>query len=228
MEGMRDRPFPFGRSVASIAAVLPDRTDDTAAWLAAARDGDSRAFGRLAERHRREIHRHCVRLLGSTHEADDAVQDTFLRAWQRLSGFEERAAFRSWLYRIATNVCYDALARRRAWLDPELALDLVAPRCEEPDAVLVSRETVELALLASIRHLPARQHASLVLRDVLGLSAADTARALRLSVPATTSALQRARDGLRRHLAAQRLDWATVPPSPHQRERLTAVLEATA
>ena len=227
MEGMRDRPFPFGRCVASIAAVLPLRTDDSAALLAAALDGDGAAFGRLAERHRRELHRHCVRLVGAG-EADDAVQETFLRAWLRLSTFEGRSNLRPWLYRIATNVCYDALARRGAWLDPEAGADVAAPRSEEPDAVLVSRETVELALLASIRHLPARQHASLVLRDVLGLSAADTARALHLSVPATTSALQRARCGLRRHLASGRLEWATVPPNPHQRERLTAVLEATA
>ena len=219
---MRDRPFPFRAAVASIAAVLPLRTDE-AAVLAAARDGDAAAFGRLVERHRRELHRHCARLLGSAHEADDAVQDTFLRAWLRLSTYEGRASLRSWLYRIATNVCYDALSRRGAWLEPDLA-ERAAPREEEPDAVLVSRETVELALLASIRHLPERQHASLVLRDVLGLSAAETASALRLSVPATTSALQRARCGLREHLAAARLDWAAIPPSSRQRERLASSL----
>jgi RNA polymerase sigma-70 factor (ECF subfamily) len=220
---MRDRPFPFCCAIASIAAVLGVLADE-AAVLGAARDGDAAAFGRLVELHRRDIHRHCARLLGSSHEADDAVQDTFLRAWLRLSTFEGRSGFRSWLYRIATNVCYDALARRGAWLDPELAVECAAPREEQPDAVLVSRETVELALLASIRHLPARQHASLVLRDVLGLSAADTARALQLSVPATTSALQRARGGLRRHLAPARLDWAAVPATSGQRARLASSL----
>jgi RNA polymerase sigma-70 factor, ECF subfamily len=224
MWAMRDRPFPSGRGVASLAAVLPLRTDE-AAVLDAARDGDAAAFGRLAELHRREIHRHCVRLVG-VHDADDAVQDTFLRAWQRLATFEGRASLRAWLFRIATNVCYDALARRGAWIerDPEVPVELAAPRESEPDAVVFARETVELALLTSIRHLPARQHASLVLRDVLGLSAADTARALRLSVPATTSALQRARCGLRHHLASTRLEWASVPPSTGQRTRLTSSL----
>jgi RNA polymerase sigma-70 factor (ECF subfamily) len=220
---VRDRPFPSREGVASIAAVLP-LTADEAAVLAAARDGDEAAFGRLVDRHRREIHRHCARMLGSAHEAEDAVQDTFLRAWLRLGTFEARSSFAAWLYRIATNVCLDAIARRgRAAVEPVL-VDVPAPRESEPDAVLVSRETVELALLASIRHLPARQHASLVLRDVLGLSAAETATALSLSVPATTSALQRARCGLRRHLAGHRLEWATVPPSHGHRERLACSL----
>src|SRR3954452_5716381 len=222
MRAMRDRPFPLEAVVASLAAVLPLRTDE-AAVLDAARDGDAAAFGRLVERHQREAPRHCARLVGA-HHAADAVQDTFLRARQRLSTFEGRASLRAWLYRIATNVCYDALARRGAWIDPDALLELAAPGDEEPDAVLVARETVELALLASIRHLPARPHASLVLRDVLGLSAADPARAPRISVPATTSALQRARCGLRHHLASTRLEWASVPPSSGQRTRLTSSL----
>src|SRR3954466_6708958 len=143
---MRDRPFPFGRGVASIAAVLPLRTDE-AAMLDAARDGDAAAFGRLAERHRREIHRHCVRLVGA-HDAEDAVQDTFLRAWQRLATFQGRASLRAWLFRIATNVCYDALARRGAWIErdalhePDALVELAAPQDSEPDAVVFARETV--------------------------------------------------------------------------------------
>ena len=209
--------------------MLPHRTEEAA--IAAARAGDEAAFAALVSRHRGEILRHCTRLLGSAHEAEDAVQDTFLRAWLRLGTFQARASFGAWLYRIATNVCLDAITRRRrrGAGDP-VSDELAAPRHEEPDAVLVSRETVELALLASIRHLPARQHASLVLRDVLGLTAAETATALSLSVPATTSVLQRARGGLRRHLAGQRLDWATVTPSRGQRERLAssiAVLEGS-
>ena len=202
--------------------MLPHRTEEAA--LTAARGGDAAAFEALVARHRGAIHRHCARLLGSAHEAEDAVQETFLRAWLRLGTFESRAGFGSWLYRIATNVCFDAIARRRRASTEPVDEDIAAPRDDEPDAVLVARETVELALLASIRHLPARQHASLVLRDVLGLSAAETATALSLSVPATTSALQRARCGLRSHLAAHRLEWATVPPSGSQRDRLACSL----
>jgi RNA polymerase sigma-70 factor (ECF subfamily) len=212
---MRHRPFPSRARVGSIAAVLTDHMDTAAAFA----------------RHRDELHHHCARMLRSPQEAEDAVQDTFLRAWLGLGSYQSRASFGAWLYRIATNVCFDGIARRRRGAGDPVSDELAAPRDEEPDAVLVSRETVELALRASIRHLPARQHASLVLRDVLGLSAAETATALSLSVPATTSVLQRARGGLRRHLAGQRLDWATVTPSRGQRERLAssiAVLEGCA
>jgi RNA polymerase sigma-70 factor (ECF subfamily) len=146
-------------------------------------------------------------MLRSPHEAEDAVQDTFLRAWQRRDTCTSPASPRPWLYRIATNVCLDAIALRGRGAGPLPLVEPAAPRDAEPDAVLVSRETVELALVASSR-LPARQHASVVLRDVVGLSAAETARALSLSVPATTSALQRGREGLRRVLAGDRLEWA--------------------
>jgi RNA polymerase sigma factor (sigma-70 family) len=206
MAVVRDRPFPFRRVVASIAAVLDE--------IALAR-------------HRPELLRHCTRMLGSVHAAEDALQDALLRAWQRQATFNG-GSLRGWLYAIATNVCLDALARRGRGAVVALPAELAAPRRDEPDAVLVSRETVELALLASIRHLPERQHASLVLRDVVGLSAAETATALCLSVPATTSALQRAREGVRRHLGGPRLEWATVPPSRRQRERLAAVMGAAA
>ena len=157
-------------------------------------------------RHRPELLRHCTRVLGSAHEGEDAVQDALLRAWQRRASYRGGST-RAWLYAIATNVCMDAIAKRRRLGDGELP-EVIAPREHEPDAVLVSRETVELALRASVRHLPERQHASLVLRDLVGLSAAETATVLRLSVPATTSALQRAREGLRHHLAAPRVEWA--------------------
>jgi RNA polymerase sigma factor (sigma-70 family) len=202
MAVVHDRPFPSRAGVASIGAVF-DEAD-------------------LA-RHRPELLRHCVRLLGSS-DAEDAVQDAFLRAWTRRATYNG-GSLRAWLYTIATNVCYDALSRRGRAVDAEPP-EVVAPRHEEPDAVLVSRETVELAMLASIRHLPERQHASLVLRDVLGMSAAETASALSLSVPATTSALQRARCGLRRHLAPHRLEWVSVPPSDGQRERLASCIAA--
>ena len=176
--------------------------------------------------HRAEILRHCTRLLGSSHEAEDAAQDTLLRAWQRRATYRG-GSLRAWLYAIATNVCVDALGRRGRARAAELP-EVAAPREHEPDAVLVSRETVELALLASIRHLPERQHASLVLRDVVGLSAAETATALQLTVPATTSALQRAREGLRRHLGAGRLEWSAVPPTAGQRDRLAATMDMAA
>jgi RNA polymerase sigma-70 factor (ECF subfamily) len=205
MAVVRDRPFPSRAAVGSIAAVLDDAE---------------------FARHRPEILRHCRRILDSSADAEDALQDAFLRAWQRRSTFNGGSA-RAWLYAIATNVCVDALARRRRSAEAELP-EVVAPRHQEPDAVLVSRETVELALLTSIRHLPTRQHASLVLTDVLGMSAAEAASALSLSVPAANSALQRARRGLRRHLAPHRLEWATVPPNRAQRERLASSMAVLA
>jgi RNA polymerase sigma-70 factor (ECF subfamily) len=161
-------------------------------------------------RHRREIHVHCYRMLASFDEAEDAVQETLLRAWDNRASFGGEGNLRAWLYRIATNVCLDQIRRRRRrvtsldgsfsevpWLQPypDRLLDEIeiAPREHEPDAVVVARETIELAFLAVIQLLPARQRAVLLLRDVLEFSAADTAAALEMSVPAVTSALQRAR-----------------------------------
>jgi RNA polymerase sigma-70 factor (ECF subfamily) len=125
---------------------------------------------------------------------------------------------RPWLYRIATNVCCDVLAGRRAntALDDEAA----APRDQQPDAVVIAQETVELALLTALRRLPARQHASLVARDLLRCSADETASAMSLSVAATNSALQRARQSLRAHLGLERLDWAARRPTTAERSLL--------
>src|SRR3954463_8348391 len=165
---------------------------------------DETSFEAAVERHRRELHVHCYRMLGSFDEAEDALQEALLRAWRSFDGVEE---IRAWLYKVTTNVCLDALRRRRRrapvdnliaevpWLTPypDHLLDEVAPSEEEPDAVVVARETIELTYIALIQSLPARQRAALILRDVLGWSAAETAGALQTSVAGANSALQRAR-----------------------------------
>jgi RNA polymerase sigma-70 factor (ECF subfamily) len=161
-------------------------------------------FAALAERHRHELHVHCYRMLGNFQEAEDHVQETFLRAWRGRASFKGELV-RAWLYKIATNTCLDSLKRtkRRAgstyaevpWLEPfpDHVLDQVAPPEDEPDAVIVARETIELTFIALIQSLPARQRAALILRDVLGWSAAETGDALETSVAGANSALQRAR-----------------------------------
>jgi RNA polymerase sigma-70 factor, ECF subfamily len=208
---MHDRSFPFRPAVASIAGVLTEH-----------------AFVAVVARHRSELHRHCARLLGSSAEAEDAVQETFLRAWRSLQTFCGGTSMRAWLYRIATNACFDLLGKRRSAIacwdgEPD---EPAAPCEQQPDAVVIAKETVELALLTAIRHLPARQHSSLVLRDVLSLTADETATALSTTVPATNSALQRARGGLRAHLAPQRLDWACAAPTAPERHALDRYLSA--
>src|SRR3954453_7169219 len=164
---------------------------------------DEITFNAEVERHRRELHVHCYRMLGSFDEAEDALQDALVRAWRARDQFTGEA-LRAWLYKIATNVCLDSLrrTRRRAtsggevpWLQPypDDLLDEVAPSEEEPDAVIVARETIELTYMALIQILPARQRAVLILRDVLEWPAAEAAAMLDLSVAAANSALQRAR-----------------------------------
>jgi RNA polymerase sigma factor (sigma-70 family) len=151
--------------------------------------------------HRDAVHRHCQRMLGCPLDAEDALQETLLRAWR----FRRTAASnpRAWLYRIATNVCVDALQRRV----PTVPVDDFSPTAPSPDAEVIDRETIELALRTASSALPPLQHASWVMRDVLQWSARDTACALSTSVPAANSALQRARSGLRSSLARDRLEW---------------------
>ena len=184
---------------------------------------DEPAFAAAVQRHGPELHRHCVRMLRSPVDADDALQETLLRAW-RSRRTQSSGATRAWLYRIATNACLDLAARR----EPTCALpeedEPAAPFEQRPDARIVERETVELALLTAIQRLPDRQHASLVLRDVLDQSARDAASALSTSVAAVNSALQRSRDGLREHLPADRLQWACEPPSASQLRALRRYL----
>jgi RNA polymerase sigma-70 factor, ECF subfamily len=180
---------------------------------------ETEGFAGEVERYRGELRVHCYRMLGSIEEAEDLVQETFLRAWRGREAFEGRSSVRAWLYRIATNACLDFLGRRAgrvlpydadpvggeiAWLEPY-------PSAE--DAV-VAREGMELAFLAAIQHLPARQRAALILRDVLGWSALETAAVLGSSGPAVHSAVRRARATLRERLPRDRAEWRAVAPSP--------------
>ena len=198
------------------------------------------AFAQLTERHRRELHIHCYRMLASFDEAEDAVQETLLRAWRGRDTFEGGSLFRAWLYRIATNVCLDMRrhsARRLAtmhsfaevpWLQPypDRLLDEVAPPEEQPEAVVVERETIELAFLAALQVLPPRQRAALIARDVLGWPAAQTASALQTSVAAANSALQRARATMQEQLPARRAEWSAREPSAAERALLERFIDA--
>jgi RNA polymerase sigma-70 factor, ECF subfamily len=185
----------------------------------AARGGDKHAFSELIELHQRDLHAHCYRMMGSLHDAEDALQDALLRAWRGLPRFEGRSAAGSWLYRIATNACLDAIARRSKrvlpidygppsgpgddpgnplsetlWIEPypdeQVGLD---DGYASPDARYERREAVELAFIAALQHLPARQRAALILRDVLGFSAKEVAQTLDATPTSVNSALQRAR-----------------------------------
>jgi RNA polymerase sigma-70 factor, ECF subfamily len=183
------------------------------------------AFRLLVEPLRPELHAHCRQMLGSPDDAEDAVQDTLLRAWRGLPRFQGRSSLRSWLYRIATNACLDALAGRRrrpttgyhaapgdpgAQLSdssrPERDLEVVHLRPDgslTPEAGYERRESLELAVLTSLQHLPPRQRAALILREVLDFSASETAAALETSVASANSALQRARKAVAARLPDQ-------------------------
>jgi RNA polymerase sigma-70 factor, ECF subfamily len=186
--------------------------------LEAGRRGDEDAYRHLVEPHRGELHAHCYRMLGSVHDAEDALQEALLRAWRGLARFEGRSSLRSWLYRIATNTCLDAIGRRpkrvlpidyapadphggpgeplveSVWLEPypdeRLGLE---DGYAAPEARYEQRESVELAFVAALQHLPARQRAVLILREVLGFSAREVAETLDTTTASVNSALQRAR-----------------------------------
>jgi RNA polymerase sigma-70 factor, ECF subfamily len=204
------------------------------ALLAAAREGDDGAFRDLVEPHRGPLHAHCYRMLGSVHDAEDALQEALLRAWRGLGRFEGRSSLRSWLYRIATNASLDAIERRpkrvlpidhpaadpaagpgeplleSVWIEPypDEALGL-GDGLASPEARYEQRESVELAFTAALQHLPANQRAVLILRDVLGFSAKEVAATLQTSVASANSALQRARATIERRLP-ERSQQATL------------------
>jgi RNA polymerase sigma-70 factor (TIGR02960 family) len=227
----RGRPAPARAAEASMR--------EAEAALAAVRAGDQDGFVALAYRHHRELHVHCYRMLASYDDAEDIVQEVLLRAWRRRESFTEGVSFRAWLYRIATNACIDAIRSRKrrlpagggfaevTWLQPypDRLLDEVAPG-DEPDAVVVTRETIELAFLAALQLLPGRQRAVLLARDVLGWSAADVAELLDASVASVNSALQRARATLQRELPERRQDWSVTSTTDEERELLARFIEA--
>ena len=222
------------------------------ALIEAATAGDESAFAALTEGHRRELHVHCYRMLGSLDDSEDIVQETFLRAWRSRESFNATAesSFRAWLYRIATNACLDALKKtpRRLlasqlgqppshpsgappppleipWLEP-YPDQLLAPSDDQPDEIIATRETIEIAFLAAIQLLAPRERAALILRDVLRWSAKDTAAVLETSVAAVNSALQRGRATLRKHLPRRRDDWAAGDTTEQERVVLERFMDA--
>ncbi|MFJ6670012.1 RNA polymerase subunit sigma-70 [Actinosynnema sp. NPDC091369] len=191
-------------------------------------------FEEVTEPFRRELLAHCYRMLGSRHEAEDLVQETYLRAWRAFDGFEGRSSVRVWLYRIATNACLNALAGRRRrvlpssldrsaadlqpeWLGP-MPDALVTPATDDPAAVVASRHDLRLALIAGLHHLPPRQRAVLILREVLDIPAAEVAAMLDTTVASVKSALQRARATLSE--VAPTADDVVEPTSPRARALL--------
>jgi RNA polymerase sigma-70 factor, ECF subfamily len=177
--------------------------------IAAAREGDEDAYRRLVEPRHAELHAHCYRMLGSVHDAEDALQEALLRAWRGLPRFQDRSSLRTWLYRISTNTCLDAIALRPKRVlpidygpaadphdgpvEPLVESIWIEPYPTAPDASYELRESVELAFVAALQHLPPNQRATLILREVLGFSAQEVADALGTSVASVNSALQRAR-----------------------------------
>ena len=180
---------------------------------------DEDAFRGLVDAHRRSLHAHCYRMLGSPHDADDALQETLLRAWRGLAGFRAGAPARPWLFKIATNVCLDEIAsrpRRVVMLGdhpPSAPTDgpgvplaesvWLEPYPDEPSATYEQRESVELAFVAALQHLPARQRAVLLLREVLGFSAREVATSLETTEASVNSAMQRARSAISDRAPAQ-------------------------
>jgi RNA polymerase sigma-70 factor (ECF subfamily) len=194
---------------------------------------------------RRELLSHCRRMVGSRETAEDLVQETFVRAWRHRATFEGRSTLRTWLYRIATNVCLDAArreSRRARPVDVAAMGDALRPAGppgappspggrgpaaagdSQPEAAVIARETVEHALLAAVRHLPPRQHAVLVLRDGMGWSARDTARAIDSSVAATNSVLQRARATMAQTTRCGSRAGEPVNPTPAERDALASYI----
>jgi RNA polymerase sigma-70 factor (ECF subfamily) len=222
----------------------------TEATLSRARAGDEQAFRELTDPYRRELQVHCYRILGSVQDAEDLLQETLLAAWRGLEQFEGRSSLRAWLYRIATNRCLNALrdSERRApdarndlprptrmteplWLEPypDALLEGIADVAPGPEARYEAKEAIALAFVAGLQHLPPRQRAVLVLRDVLGFQAAEVAEILDSSEASVTSALQRARTTLDSRLGGRDTDLrerAPLPRSSRERELLARFADA--
>jgi RNA polymerase sigma-70 factor (TIGR02960 family) len=216
----------------------------TALTLARARAGEEQAFRELTDPYRRELQVHCYRILGSVQDAEDVVQETLLAAWRGLERFEERSSLRTWLYRIATNRCLNALrdAGRRphgrpspelppdrpeptrqaepVWLEPypDALLEGVEDLNAGPEARYEAKEALALAFVTGLQRLPPRQRAVLVLRDVLGFRASEVAEMLEVGEASVTSALQRARSALDGRVQPGDLERAPLPRSPEERE----------
>lgn len=234
-----------------LLAVEPARDSSPAAEPVAEKSQENASegtFADLVEPYRREIQAYCYRMLGSYDDAEDLVQDVFLRAWRGQDGFAGRASVRTWLYKIATNACMDFLRRnqrqvqryepvpgfdsgagegpeRVPWLQPypDQLLDLDTA----PDSAAVSRETLELVFLTAIQHLPPRQRAVLLLRDVLDWSAAEAAEQLDVTVATVNNDLQRARPVLRDRLPARRAEWTSATgPTPEEKAILERYMAA--
>ena len=228
---------------------VPDGSVPDEDALAVVRSGDEAAFARLVQRHRRELHVHCYRMTASFEEAEDLVQETFLRAWSRRETFEAHEGgrlFRAWLYRIATNACLDAARKQQRrvpsvsravgevpWIQPypdrlldEIVADPTAPDDGDPGVRAVTRESIELAFLAIIQLLPPKQRAVLLLRDVLGWPADRTASMLETTVPSANSALQRARATLEQHRTSADLGRPVKEPTPEDLALLARFIDA--
>ena len=210
----------------------------TDALLDAARAGDDAAFQALVAPHLRALHLHSYRMLGSYHDAEEALQETLLRAWQGLGGFEGRAPLRHWLYRITTTTCLKIINRRArdpitttldvAWLQPypDALLDQLTDLDADPAVIVDQRESVALAFIAALQVLPANQRAVLILREVLGWPAQQVADLLGTSVAAVNSALQRARAAVAASQASGTTAAAARPDSAGQRRVVDAFLRA--
>ena len=213
-----------------MGTVATGPTAEERGLLEAARGGDENAFAALSELYRGELHAHCYLMLGSVHDAEDALQDAMLRVWRGLDRFEERSSLRSWLYRIATNTCLDVIQRRpkrvlpidygpaadphdegvggplteSVWVEPYPDETLgIEDGYASPEARYEQREGVELAFVAALQLLPPNQRAVLVLREVLGFSAKETAAMLETTTASVNSALQRARETIEKRVPEQ-------------------------
>jgi RNA polymerase sigma-70 factor (ECF subfamily) len=203
---------------------------------------DPKRFKKIVEAHRSELLAHCYRFAGSMHDAEDLVQETFLKAWRGIDRFEGRSSLRSWLYRIATNVCLTAATRKAnarrvfpedmsgattrmpegkpdsdiSWIEPWSDLENVADASPGPAARYEVRETIRLAFISATQRLPARQRAVLLLRDVLGWSANETADTLAMTLASVNSALQRARRTLGKDLSPEEINDTAAGEGPHR------------